>query len=234
MSGKQKVLTLGDGFNPWVAVLTRSRLGEHPTRAELAALVREHGVPPDAREYVAARLEGDLHLGKLHDGGRPRRSWREQHLEWLWRGVLIENVDRRMARYSAVRLRRPRGKSVRVHGRSHEILPKATAGRSPAWVRAGNLWRLRSPLGVAIRQVAIRWGVDERRLRRWRRDGNPRPHHEPPIEALNLGEIRRLLEGRPDRQAQWRAARDEVLSQEDPVDAVMAARRWIEKLTPSE
>ncbi len=122
-------------ISEWQQVLERVENKDHPTRLELAALVERYGVSDDAREYVAARIRDDLHLG---DGGRPR----DPKARWARALGLMYDVQRLQAAFRLQGLTRPKGRALELVAKEEGIVPdtldrimKRGLRDAPHWMR---------------------------------------------------------------------------------------------------
>lgn len=158
----------------WDDVLKRVERKDQPTKRELGDLVKRHGVPSFAQEYVGALLCDEVHLG---DGGRPSMapSERRRRDAFVWHMVCL--VEWRREVCGRVRLAAPRAKSVRARlfpEKGFVTVLRTTSTATSDWVRTKDgKWKLRSPLSYAILRVALDWGVEPKRLRRLRKDFIP-------------------------------------------------------------
>jgi hypothetical protein len=92
------------GIDPWELVRWAVAEGERPEDARLAEAVRFAPIPPDLREYVAARLAGD-HVPPV---GRPAAPQAERAGVYLRARFLAVEVEERAATYRRERRRTPK------------------------------------------------------------------------------------------------------------------------------
>jgi hypothetical protein len=85
----------------WARVLAEAKVKRHPTPAELALLIKSYGIPDDARDYVAAWIQGDVHRG--HGGQRA-----DDALDRFDRALQrAKTIERLRAAFRLQRLRAP-------------------------------------------------------------------------------------------------------------------------------
>lgn len=147
----------------WPVIRAVEDEDSHPSRHHLAALIARYGVPPWAREYVAARLsEEEKPPGRRREYPRPG-SWERAHGISPRKSCAVATVHRlhhRFAQYET------RDRRIGNEGRRFRWLNEPVKLR---WIESRGVWRIKAPKVQALRLVARRYYVSPATVEGWER-----------------------------------------------------------------